>query len=673
MSATSNSNQNKVNKGESPWINWISNNSLFHFISLIVLPFAVYYSTISFGYSGLDDTLIIKDHINTLRNIHNIKFLFCTDAFLHNPGGMFYRPVQSLSFMIDTIIGRGWIGMYHLSSLLIHIGTVISLYILLNLLSLKRSLSYLFSLLFAVHPLLTSNISWIPARGDLLIGLIGLWIFITYHLYAKTNNVKYIIIHGILFMLGLFTKETIILFPVLLLFYSWVILSSKKNSKSTLLYCSMWSAMSVVYYFMHHKAIHAKETTNEVLGIKPFINNIIEIPIIIGKIFIPQDLTTLPLYNNLALSIGLLFSILMLFIVVKSWKEKNWLIFFGLLWFVLFSFPPLIVKVKYADYFFNYLEHRTYLPIIGFIISISFFIARYSEKIRPIYTLISAVVLLIIFSILTNSHAQNYKDTVSFYSAAINSNPTKNAFAYNNRAQAFFELKDNGESIVDHESAVKIFPNAGLFYNKGYTEMKIKDIPTAMSDFSKAISLDSTLANAFIYRSTIYDGLKQYAEAMKDIEKAEKISKDKALVYCKKGNIFLHQNKIEDAIQLYTKSIQLNKRLIEPFNKRAQAYFLNKEYNKAIEDCKSALAFNIENNDVYNNMGMIYLQMGDYDKSIESFSNILKGNNNDQNAYFARAIVEQKAGNISNACADWKTALQLGIKPAQDSLNKYCK
>ncbi len=673
MRASFNSYQNKVNKMESPWINWISNNSLFHFITLIILPFAVYYSTIGFGYSGLDDTLIVKDHINTLSKIHNIKLLFCTDAFLHNPGGMFYRPVQSLSFMIDTIIGKGAVEMYHLSSLLIHIGTVISLYILLNLISLKRDISFLFALIFAVHPLLTSNISWIPARGDLLIGLIGIWIFITYHLYAKTDHVKYIIIHGILFALGLFTKETIILFPIILLFYSKVILPSKKNNKKILLYSAIWSVIAVIYYFMHQKAIHTKEATNEVLGINPFIDNIVEIPIIIGKIFVPQDLTTLPLYNNLALTIGILFSLLLLFIIVKSWKEKNWIIYFGLLWFIVFSFPPLIVKVRYADYFFNYLEHRTYLPIIGFFISLSSFVVRYSEKIKPIYTLTSAVLLLIIFSFLSYTHAQDYKDTVSFYSAAIKSNPTKNAFAYNNRAHAFFELKNNGDAIVDHESAVKIFPNAGLYYNKGYTEMKINDIATAIIDFSKAISLDSTLANALIYRSTIYDGLKQYSEAMKDIEKAENISKDKALIYCKKGNIYLHQNKIEHAIQLYTKSIQLNKSLIEPFNKRAQAYFLNKEYNMAIVDCKSALAFNIENNDVYNNMGMIYLQMGDYDKSIESFSNILKDNNNDQNAYFARAIVEQKAGKLSNACADWKTALQLGIKTAQDSLNKYCK
>ena len=109
----------EINSEDYNWTNWISNNKLFHFVVIIILPLIVYYSTTGFGYSGLDDTLIIRDHLRTLKNIHNFRFLFCTDAFLRNPGGVFYRPIQSLSFMFDTIIGRGWVGMYHLS--LIHI------------------------------------------------------------------------------------------------------------------------------------------------------------------------------------------------------------------------------------------------------------------------------------------------------------------------------------------------------------------------------------------------------------------------------------------------------------------------------------------------------------------------------------------------------------------------
>ena len=663
----------EINSEDYNWTNWISYNKLFHFTVLILLPLAVYYSTTGFGYSGLDDTLIIRDHLRTLKNIHNFRFLFCTDAFLRNPGGVFYRPIQSLSFMFDTIIGRGWVGMYHLSSLLIHIGTVISLYILLNLLHLKKSLSFLFTLIFAVHPMLTSNISWIPARGDLLIGLIGIWIFSTFHLYSTTNKILYLVLHGLLFMVGIFTKETIILFPAVLLFYTWAVLSKKNFIKSSIPFSIIWAVIAITYYLLRHKAIHPLHSSDALFGIHPVFQNLIEVPIILGKIFVPQGLTTLPLYDNMSLSIGIVFLLPIFYITFKSWKEKNWIVLFGMLWFLAFTFPPLTTKVKYADHFFNYLEHRTYLPIIGLIISLSFFIVRNNTIIKPSFSIIGGVILLTLFSFQSYTHSQDYKDIITFYSAAIKSNPNRNAYAYNNRAQGLYDLKDNQEAISDHERAVSIFQTADLFYNKGYTEFKLNDVTSAMQDFTKAIILDSNFSNAFIYRSTIYDGLKQYDSAMKDIEKAEKLSKNKALVYCKKGNIYLHQNNMDSAIWLYTKSIQKDKGLIEPFNKRAQAYFRTKEYDKAIADCKQALAFNIENKDVYSNMGMIYLEMRKYDASTESFSNIIKENGNDKEAYFDRAIVEQKAGKISKACADWKIALQLGLTPAQDSLNKYYK
>ena len=88
MSATANNIADMdINNENNKLINWISNNKLFHYVVIIILPLIVYYSTTGFGYSGLDDTLIIRDHIRTLQNIHNFRFLFCTDAFLRNPGG----------------------------------------------------------------------------------------------------------------------------------------------------------------------------------------------------------------------------------------------------------------------------------------------------------------------------------------------------------------------------------------------------------------------------------------------------------------------------------------------------------------------------------------------------------------------------------------------------------
>jgi len=587
-----------------PCIKWMSNNVFFHFIVIIILPLIVYFKTISFGFTRMDDTLIIKYHLSLLGNIRNVRYLFCTDAFLHNPGGLFYRPVQTFSFMIDTILGKGWIGMYHLSNLLIHLFSVFSLYFLLNYLSLKRIKSLLFALIFAVHPLLSSDVAWIPSRGDLLIGLIGIWIFISYVYHLKTGEIKFYLIHLFLFTIALFSKETCALFPILLLFYSWVILSRRNIYKDVLPYCSSWIIVILIYYYFRLRVPHTAKF-EELFGVYALISNIKCLPIIAGKIFIPQGLTTLPLYDNISLIIGFLITGLLLWIITKSWKEKNWIVIFGILWFILFSLPPLAYKLKNADYFFNYLEHRTYLPMIGFIVALSFFIVKYLEKMKLSLALIFSIVVLLTFSLLSYVHSQDYKNPVTFFTAAIKSNHTFNAFAYTNRGFAFMELKDYRNAITDQESAIEILKRGDLFYNKGYAEFKSGDTTAAMNDFSKAILLDSTLSSAYIYRSTILDGLKRYPEAMIEIVKAEKIIHGSAKVYCKKGNIYLHQNQYQEAINCYSKSIKLN------------------------------------------------------DSFVESYEN--------------KAIAEQKAGKLNNACSDWNTALHLGLLAAKDSLTKYCK
>ena len=313
------------------------------------------------------------------------------------------------------------------------------------------------------------------------------------------------------------------------------------------------------------------------------------LPIIAGKIFIPQDLTTLPIYNNISLIIGLFISGLIIWICTKSWKEKNWIVIFGMLWFILFSLPPLAYKLKNADYYFNYLEHRTYLPLIGFIVAMSFFIIKYIEKIKLSLTLIFSIVVLLTFSLLSNLHSLNYNNPITFFSAAIKSNLTTNAYAYSNRGFAFMELKDYKNAIKDQNSAIEILKSGELFYNKGYTELKSGDSTAALNDFSKAILLDSTLTSAYIYRSTILDGLKRYPEAMNEIVKAEKIKPGSAKVYCKKGNIYLHQNQFLEAINCYSKSIKLNASFVESFENRAIAEQKSGKLSIACSDWNTTL------------------------------------------------------------------------------------
>ena len=88
------------------------------FIALAVL--AVYASALRFNFLGLDDVEILKHRYYIIGDLSKIKLAFTTDAFL-GANGSFYRPLQTVSFMLDALVGGQKPFIYHLTNLLLHI------------------------------------------------------------------------------------------------------------------------------------------------------------------------------------------------------------------------------------------------------------------------------------------------------------------------------------------------------------------------------------------------------------------------------------------------------------------------------------------------------------------------------------------------------------------------
>jgi len=101
------------------------------FIILAVL--AVYATAAKLSFIGFDDTNILKQHYFIIGDLSKIKVAFTTDAFL-GTNGSFYRPLQTVSFMLDALVGGPKPFIYHLTNLLLHIvGSLCVFWLLLTL------------------------------------------------------------------------------------------------------------------------------------------------------------------------------------------------------------------------------------------------------------------------------------------------------------------------------------------------------------------------------------------------------------------------------------------------------------------------------------------------------------------------------------------------------------
>ena len=75
------------------------------YILIAGVAIALYGQAASFEFTNLDDQAIIIDNFGIIGDISNISTAFTSDAFLQIQGGTFYRPLQTVTFMLDASIG----------------------------------------------------------------------------------------------------------------------------------------------------------------------------------------------------------------------------------------------------------------------------------------------------------------------------------------------------------------------------------------------------------------------------------------------------------------------------------------------------------------------------------------------------------------------------------------
>src|ERR1035437_834339 len=128
--------------------------------------------------------------------------------------------MQTLSYMFDVnLSGRNSTWMFHFTNIMLLGLIACLLYLLLIRLLIPLKLALLSTLVYCAHPLFISSITWIPARGDLLLAFFSLWSFLFFIEHLQKKKIKYLLLHWLTFTLALFCKETAVILPILFFIY----------------------------------------------------------------------------------------------------------------------------------------------------------------------------------------------------------------------------------------------------------------------------------------------------------------------------------------------------------------------------------------------------------------------------------------------------------------------
>ncbi len=652
-----------MKKNEKKTIEPQKRNFILFITILFVVAGALYYNTYTFNYSSFGDTALIKDNWESISAAGNIPKAFVTDTHLSHSHS-FYRPVQTVSFIIASQFtdGNPWI--YHAASSVLFIISVLLLFFVLKNLSGSQTSAFLLALVYAAHPLLTSAVCWIPAQGYMFMLAFGLTAFLGLIKYIQSNKSGYLILHGAGLLLALFSHEAALVLPVVFVLYIRLYNSGKTKKP---LY-PLWVLVYVLYVIFRCIAVSpAKSFEN--IGIHQFIKNLPAIPVLIGKIILPINLSTMPLFDPQSVAIGLIAIAVIATALIRAKKYKETAFVFGGLWFCIFLVAGLVFRLPMAEHGLEYQEYQAVLPLIGLLIALEHVLVSLRKKYALKKIFIFYVPLIILFVVIGIKHSVDYYEPLMFHSSAVQASD-KNVVALVYRGDFLSKKLDKAGAIADYEKANFLcsqFSEALAGEARVLSEFGKNALAEKM--FSRALQADTTYPqfagrNEKLYYELAVEKIMcgKYDDGLVCLKKGALRDTLNAEIYDAMGYVYSLRGKHDSVIVACTKAISLNPNSASTYYDRARAKYYTKDISGALQDIGNALLINSKYGDAFLLRGLINSNAGKSTEAIDDFTASIKFKANNPEAYYYRGNEFAKTNRLPFAQQDWQAARQLGFR-----------
>lgn len=474
---------------------------------IVIISFIVYGNILVNGFVGDD-----KIYILTYFTPHLISIGKAFGTSVYNTDGQ-YRPLAVLYFsVLYTFFGTSAF-FYHFFQLLIHLSCAILVFILFRKFF-STSLSFFSTLFFLIHPLQVESVAYIAQSDNeiyFLFGIVALLISL-----KKRISTSRLLSIGLLLLCSLLTKETGILFLLLILFYRVI-----DNRKELIKFICLGFAVCVIYFlirlFIGHVGLDTRQLSP--LAMVPFMQRLLTMPAIflyyIKSFFYPASLaydqqwviTTRDITHfYLPLFIDILFLVFIGSVGVFIYKKKREninLFFFFLFWFLIgigFVLQIFPLDATVADRWF-------YFPIVGILgIAAVFYQSMPKHKTDVKNTaVILLFCILTILAVRTIVRNANYASSISLFSHDVKI--SDNANLDGNLAYEYLLAGDVKDGIFYMQKSVNGQPNASNLYDLGNLYEQTRDYAKALYYYKSSIQHVGKTYGEDEVKKNDYDGI----------------------------------------------------------------------------------------------------------------------------------------------------------------------
>ncbi|MCF7820533.1 MAG: tetratricopeptide repeat protein [Candidatus Pacebacteria bacterium] len=560
------------------------------FLSFLIIGLGVYANSFNNEFFWDDDDSIVNNsYIKSFKYLPN----YFSENLIAGTGQTtnYWRPVLLISFAFDYQLFNLNPAGFHVHNTVLHIISACLAFLLLYKLTKKSFiLSFLPSLFFLIHPLQTEAITYVAGRADPLSTVFSLSTLILYLCLREKKSIKYLLFSLLAFLLGLMTKEQVILLPLLVALIELFIFFSKKNWKQSLKYLTPFFLISIIYFILRITILNF----NDILAGPEYLDSyssslgvrLLTFTWVINKYF---SLLFAPFNLHMAYEVDpvtslfswpvLIFLTLMaliIFVSLKVWKNSTKLgslVAFGFLWFFIILLPRTnIIKINRPMY-----EHWLYLPMLGFFLALTALTILLLKKVKKEaykkiihYILIAVIIIFSIYlSYLTINRNKDWKNPITFYEKNLNYTP-ESFIQRNNLGMAYAEKNRHEEAIKEYQRAIAIsdtYPQ--VHYNLGNSLVALNKINEAKKEYFKAIEISPAFVLPYQNLFSIYLKNDQKKETLSLLEKLQE-NTNQSTYNSIAWKIFLHFkdyksaiNSLETLNKIYPNNLELNNLLLQ--------------------------------------------------------------------------------------------------------------
>ena len=564
---------------------------LLFFILLIVACTAVYYQSLSFNFTYLDDQVQVVNN-TAIKSIswENIKHIFSSTTV-----GM-YQPITTLIYALAYQISGLNPIVYGIFSLFFHLVNCLLIVKLLEKLGTKGLLNYFLVSLFALHPMQVESIVWVSAFSNLVFTTFFLLSMICFLSFNTQPSKKQLAWSLVFFILACFSKSMAITLPVVLVFYQ---LLSKRLKNINWLPLVPYFVVAIVFGLI---TIFSRESAGHLSDLSVQFNWIDRIFLISYSVLFyplqflfPFELSVFypyPEIVNGALPWRYYVSLpLVLAIIYLLWrKRKSQQLVFGA-GFYLISISLVLQLIPVGNQLTT--DRYIYLPMLGLLLILAHFLSKMNQSLLFVLFIITAVVGFKSYqrTAIWENDGLIWKDVIEKYPRV--------AQAHNNLGSYLLTKNQKAEAFNQFNLAIKFKPYyADAYSNRGNLFAQQGQVEQALSDFNEAIKL------------------RPHADA-----------------YFNRANIYAQQGKAKQAISDYSKSLEL-KKSADAYTNRAFVYLRVKAIDLALEDINQAIDLRPEFNRSYFLKGMAYQMKQNRSEACSAFKKAIElGSENAKAAY----------------------------------------